>query len=161
MPSTTTTTLERVAKALSRFSRDDCLVASTNLLECLGYESDLTLELSGDVNDFIRELSTDNPGTQTEAAFRDNVTSINIIHQFTDSEIENAVATQGILLDEKLSFDKGNARSFIFVAVELNQNDYSRGKVRRVYPRNQQAFQRAPLLCIFTDTIEPRHFRIR
>ena len=128
MTISTASTRERVQSALHRFLDADVLDAATDLLAELGYKSDLTLELTGEVDEFIDELPAINPGTQTEQRFREEVDSIKIIHQVTDEEIGSSASTQGILMDEEGTFDKGHNRSFIFVAVQLLGNVYSRGQ---------------------------------
>ncbi len=128
MTTTTAKSRERVRTALHRFLEADVLDGTTDLLADLGYKSDLTLELSGDVDEFIHELPAPNPGTQSEERFREDVQSVKIIHQFTDNEIGTSASIQGVLMDEEGTFDKGHNRSFIFVAFELKGDDYSRGK---------------------------------
>ena len=128
MTTATQTSRIHIENALRGFIDADLLNAATDLLRVLGYESDRTIELSGNVDDFIEAFAAPNPGTQTEERFRDGVRSVKIIFQTTDSEIASAVEAQGMLMDESSSFDKGNARSFIFVAVELRENEYPRGK---------------------------------
>ena len=128
MTTTTNNTQERVETALHRFLETDVLDAATELLKQLGYESELTLELSGDVDEFINELPALNTGTQTEERFREEVDSVKIIHQITDAEIKSSATSQGTLLDAGSSFNKGDTRSFFFFAVDLSGNKYSRGK---------------------------------
>ena len=58
-------------------------------------------------------------------AFADNAQSVRILFQFTDAEITST--TQRALLNED-GFSTGNARSFLFVAVELKGDNYARGQ---------------------------------
>ena len=113
---TTGNVLRDIEAALATFAQDDLVDAGRRLLDTLGYRSDRRLELSGSVDEFIEKLPARNPGTQTENRFRDDVATARILFQFTDSEIAEA---QPSLLDTG-EFDEGNARSFIFIAVELN-----------------------------------------
>jgi len=103
----------------------DLLEKSKDLLSTLGYRSELTLELSSTVPDFFEEFPPLNPNTKTEQEFRNNAESAQIIFQFTSDEI--ADDPQGTFF-ESASFNKGNIKSFLFCAVELKDNTYSRTK---------------------------------
>lgn len=116
--------LRDIEAALADFAQEDLVKAGRRLLDTLGYRSERRLELSGSVDEFIEKLPARNPGTQTENRFLDNVATARILFQFTDSEIAEA---QPSLLDTG-EFDEGNARSFIFIAVELNGERYARGR---------------------------------
>ena len=104
----------------------DLLERSKDLLSTLGYRSELTLELSGTVHDFFEEFPPLTPNTKTEQEFRKHAESAHIIFQFTKDEIEEG--PQQITLLESNAFDKGNIKSFLFCAVELKDNNYSRTK---------------------------------
>ena len=98
-------------------------VAATELLGVLGYRSDLLPDSQpATVDDFIRQHPATTPDTKTEQSLKDSVVSIHVLFQFTDQEI----GTQGSLF-KIASFDTGNARSFLFTAVELEAGSYSRG----------------------------------
>ena len=91
----------------------------------MGYRSERTLELSGDVDDFIDAFRALNPDTKAERGFRDHTESIKLIFQIGDSEI--AKAAQSDMFDAG-AFDRSNARSFLFASVELAGESYSRGE---------------------------------
>ena len=120
---TTGTILNEIETALADMTQGDFEDAGRRLLETLGYRSDRTLEMSGTVDDFISRFVAPNPNTQTETRFRERVTSACVLFQFTDSEI---AAAQPSLLDSG-DFDTGNSRSFMFIAVELQDASYPRG----------------------------------
>ena len=114
-----------IKSALAEMQNGNLLEKSKNLLSTLGYRSDLTLELSGTVNDFFDEFPAQNPNTKTEQHFRDNAESVQIIFQLTKDEI---VDEPQLSLLEPKTFDKGITQSFLFCAVELKNNSYSRTK---------------------------------
>ena len=116
---------EAIKAALSAIPTGDFLEKSKDLLGTIGYRSELTLELSGTVHDFFDEFPPLNPNTKTEQEFRKHAESVQLVFQFTSDEI--ADDPQGTLF-ESASFDKGNIKSFLFCAVELKDNDYSRTK---------------------------------
>ena len=116
---------QTIKSALAAIPTGDLLEKSKNLLAILGYQSELTLELSGTVHDFFEEFPPRNPNTKTEQEFRKHAQSAQIIFQFTSDEIAND--PQGTLF-EAIPFDKGNIKSFLFCAVALKDNNYSRTK---------------------------------
>ena len=123
MTMTTRNILNEIETALADMTQGDFVDAGCRLLETLGYRNERTLELSGTVNDFIGVFPATNPGTQTETHFRERATSARVLFQFTESEI---AAAQPSLLDSG-DFDTGNSRSFMFIAVELQDASYPRG----------------------------------
>ena len=112
-----------IKTALAVIKNGDLVEAGRRFLETLGYHSDRTLDLSGSVDDFIAEFAAPNPNTQTETRFRERAASARILFQYTESEI---TAAQPSLL-ETGGFDKGDARSFMFIAVDLREGSYPRG----------------------------------
>ena len=97
------------------------------LLAEMGYRSGRTLPgQSGDVADFLAQFPVENPDTQSEQAFRQNARSAHLLFQLTDAEIEIAASGQGTLLAPD-AFAQGNLKSFLFVAVELENARYPRG----------------------------------
>ena len=112
-----------IESALAAIARGDFLQTSQELLEVLGYRSELTDKLPETVDDFIKELPARNKNTKTEQEFRNNVQSVDLVFQVTSDEIASDQLTLF-----KLRFDKGNAKSFMFFTVELKDKDYPRGK---------------------------------
>ena len=131
---------EAIKSALAAMSTGDFLEKAKNLLATLGYRSERTLELSGTMDDFIQEFEAPNPNTKTEREFRNNTESVKLVFQFTSGEI----------VDENLSasFDKGNTDSFLFCAIELKDNNYSRTKYAE-FTREINKRLRAPTVVLF------------
>ena len=117
---------DAIKSTLAAMQSGVLLEKSKDLLSTLDYRSELTFELSGTVHDFFEEFPPLNPNTKTEQEFRKHAESAQIIFQFTKDEIEDD--PQQITLLESNSFDKGNIKSFLFCAVELKDNNYSRTK---------------------------------
>ena len=116
---------EKIKSALSAIPTDNFLEKSKNLLATIGYRSERTLQLSGTVHDFFQEFPPLNPNTKTEQEFRKHAESVQLIFQFTSDEITDDIQQR---LFESDGFDKGNIKSFLFCAVELKDNIYSRTK---------------------------------
>ena len=117
---------DTIKSALAAIPIGDFLEKSKELLATIGYRSERTHELSGTVHDFFEEFPPLNPNTKTEQEFRNHVESVQLIFQFTKDEIDDD--PQQLTLLESNSFDKGNISSFLFCAVELKDNNYSRTK---------------------------------
>ena len=117
---------DAIKSALAAIPTSDFLEKSKELLTTIGYHSERTLDLSGTVHDFFEEFPPLNPNTKTEQEFRNHVESVQLIFQFTKDEIDDD--PQQLTLLESNSFDKGNISSFLFCAVELKDNNYSRTK---------------------------------
>ena len=115
---------EAIAEAIQRCRNGEWCENAVHLLDVLGYRSERTVVLSGKVDDFIRQFPAPNENTQAERFFCDNVQSVRILFQLTDSEI--TVVRRTLLPTD--GFDKGNARSFLFAAIELNGETYPRGQ---------------------------------
>ena len=123
---TTLTTAEAIRTALAATTGGVFSEKATNLLAALGYLSDhVPPRQPASVGDFIADYPAPNPGTQSEVAFEDNAQSVRILFQFTNAEITST--TQRALLNAE-GFSTGNARSFLFVAVELKGDNYARGQ---------------------------------
>ena len=111
--------------ALAAIPTSDFLEKSKDLLATIGYRSERTLELSGTVHDFFEEFPPRNPNTKTEQEFRKHAESVKLVFQFTSDEITDDIQQR---LFESEAFEKGNIKSFLFCAVELKDNNYSRTK---------------------------------
>ena len=128
---------ENLRETLAQPPGADLSAIATELLTLLGYRSERGLSLPPlDGPSFLRQFPAPAPGARTEQAFADAASSVQILFQLTDREIARAIAeeTQHSLFaadesapDAPGGFDTGNARSFLFVAVELAGRDYPRG----------------------------------
>ena len=79
------------------------------------------------MSDFLTQFPAKNPNTLSEQEFQGAARSAQLLFQFTDAEIELDTSGQGSLLTSN-SFDKGDLKSFLFVAVELEKDRYPRGR---------------------------------
>ena len=119
-------TTNLVRDVLSEMPGGDFAKVAENLLGRLGYRSDEALPSETvTVGDFVADYPAPNPDTKSEREFAENTESVRIVSQISDAEI-SANAQQSLLDDS--AFDTGNARSFLFLAVELKENSYSRGQ---------------------------------
>ena len=119
-------TTDQVRDVLSELADGDFSKTAENLLGSLGYRGDDALTSEAiTVGDFIADYPADNPDTKSEQEFSENTQSVRFISQISDAEI-TANAQQALIVSS--AFDTGNARSFLFLAVELKDATYSRGQ---------------------------------
>ena len=116
---------KEIESALAKIPDSDFLETSKDLLAVLGYRSQRTAKLWETVDEFIEALPARNRNTETEQEFLEDAESVELVFQVTDDEI---AASNQIELFEAPAFDEGNAKSFMFFAVELKAKDYSRSK---------------------------------
>ena len=106
-----------IKRALAQITEDDFGQVAKDLLGTLGYRSErVPPEQSGEVEQFINTYPAKTRNTKSEQFFRENVKSVRILFQMTDSEIE-ALTEQGSLFSGE-GFDKGNVKSFMFATVQ-------------------------------------------
>ena len=106
-----------IEAALAGFSEHRFEEAARLVLSVLGYRSErVPPEQSGEVEEFINLYPAKIRNMKSEQFFRENVKSVRILFQMTDSEIE-ALTEQGSLFSGE-GFDKGNAKSFMFATVQ-------------------------------------------
>ena len=119
-------TTNLVRDVLSEMPGTDFAKMAENLLGRLGYRSEDALPSETvTVGDFVADYPAPNPDTKSEREFAEDTESVRIVSQISDAEI-SVNAQQGLLGDS--AFDTGNARSFLFLAVELKEDSYSRGQ---------------------------------
>ena len=140
-------TVSTIRAALSKMADGNLPESATGLLDALGYHSNRLLEgQTGSVGDFIAAFRADNPDTLAEKDFRENAAEARVLFQFTDTEI--AATGQRMPLDAGV-FTDGNARSFLFAAVELTGDTYPRGRYVAFTREINKRFNRVPAVVIF------------
>lgn len=134
---------------LAAMPDSEFLEGTKGILEALGYQSERTQELSGSVDDFIREFPAPNQNTKTEKEFRVQTHAVRLIFQVTSDEI--AASTQPTIGIDSATFDKGQRQSFIFFAVELKKATYARGQYAR-FTREINKRLSQPSVVLFRTT---------
>ena len=126
----TENTKKNIAVALAVLPDADFLATAQGLLEALGYQSELTLDLRGSVDEVVDALGLEKKHTNTARNLSENVRSAGFIFQVGADEID--ANGQKTLDWGTASFERGHAERFNFVAVELSDASYAR-QVRRVH----------------------------
>ena len=119
-------TADAIRRALARAAAGDFPKSAIALLAELGYRSDRRPPaLDTGVDSFFRAFPAEGKsGRAEEAAFRDRVRSVEVLFQLTDDEIREQAGS--LFGGDRPAFSGGIARSFLFVAAELEGQRYSR-----------------------------------
>lgn len=122
---------------LSDFSRLSLKESSKNLLGHLGYESERFIPgLESTPDAFYSSFASGNEFNQDKALFSE-WKSADLLFQITDEELAK---TKSLFLDEN-NVRVRQLKSYVFIAIELKQDSYSRGKfsditrqINRLFP---------------------------
>ena len=137
---------KNIETALAALPDGDFLAMAQGLLETLGYQSELTPELRGSVDEVVDALGLEKKHTNAAQNLNEEVRSIGFIFQVGEDEI-NANGQQTLDL-ETASFERGHTKRFNFVAVELRDRSYARGKYAE-FTREINAWFNAPTVILF------------
>ena len=126
MTSAAATARDRITAALSDAPAGRLPAAAARILNALGYTGDrIPHGLTGGVDEFIQLFPAPNPGTATEHHMKDSVRSLHLLLQVAGEDIGRF--DQRRLLETE-GFDKGREKSFMFVAADLKEDKYPRGR---------------------------------
>ena len=78
---------ENITVALAALPGDDFLAAAQGLLETLGYQSELTPELRGSVDEVVDDLGLQKKDTEAARNLSTDATSVGFIFQVGEDEI--------------------------------------------------------------------------
>ena len=123
-----TDTRQQIETALRAFSGSDLRTASIGLLNTLGYRSEKTLDLDHTPDSFLAEFDKRDRKFRKEKVLFERWKSVEFLFQITDDEVRNAGA-QGTLFDS--GYDHGNYQSYLFFALDLEKNHYTRSEKAR------------------------------
>ena len=114
---------KQIETALGAFSGADLRDAAMGLLTALGYESEKTLDLDNTPDTFLAEFDKRDRKFRKDKALFERWKSVEFLFQITDDEIKRA-GGQGTLFDS--GYDHGNYQSYLFFALDLEKNHYTR-----------------------------------
>jgi len=113
---------KQIETALRAFSGSDLRTASIGLLNSLGYQSEKTLDLDNTPDAFRTEFDKRDREFRKDKALFERWKSVEFLFQITDDEVR--VGAQGTLFDS--GYDPGNYQSYLFFALDLEKNPYTR-----------------------------------
>ena len=143
---------ENITVALAALPGDDFLAAAQGLLETLGYQSELTPELRGSVDEVVDDLGLQKKDTEAARNLSTDATSVGFVFQVGEDEI--SANGQQTLDWGTASFERGHTERFNFIAVELRGTSYARGKYAE-FTREINTWFNAPTVILF-KTVDNR-----
>ena len=143
---------ENITVALAALPGGDFLAVAQGLLETLGYQSELTLELRGSVDEVVDALGLEKKHTEAAHHLSAHATSVGFIFQIGEDEI--SANGQKTLDWGTASFDRGHTERFNSIAVELRGTSYARGKYAE-FTREINTWFNAPTVILF-KTVDNR-----
>ena len=139
MPTTRTDLRQNIRTALSTITEGDFHEQCESLLNTLGYHSDRTLPgQTGGPNELIGEL----PDTKDKQEFLNEAQTAHLLFQVTDSELGGAQ----LFREDKIK--KSQLQSYLFIAVTLRGEDYSRTRLSSMTRLLNKQF-RMPAVVLF------------
>jgi hypothetical protein len=131
-----------IEAALKTFPNQPLAEAASHLFEVLGYTSQKRLKRSpNNLNTFIATFAQGKT-LNNQYALPDEWTSIDFLFQLTDDEIR-AAGNQQFPFESKGAYNGVVINSYLFFALELKGNHYTRTALAGHHPRTQQALRHA------------------
>ena len=137
---------EAIKTAIGKFKTDSLSDAAVGLLNALGYESDRVADDFGkDAETFLNRICklSDMPPIKSENVKADRWKSCAFLFQLTDDEISSLVSDH-----TPESWDRGRIRSFVFLAVDLQGDKWSRTDLAAITREINRPFP-MPAIIIF------------
>ena len=135
---------KQIQAALKALTETPMAKAATQLLNALGYASKKTADIGNNAEAFLGNIEQFKPelaAINREKAKADRWKSCAFLFQLTNDEIPLLAVGQVTMgADNKVA--RGQIQSFVFLAVELNGENWSRRSGSH-YPRIEQAFPHA------------------
>ena len=139
---------DRIKAVLRENETGEFITEALALLAELGYRSDRTLpDQPRDVSEFIKTFPARRRGTQSERELLEQDPDIRILFQVTDTEINFPHSDQQGQFNLP-GVDTGDARSFLFVTVELRADSYPRHSYAQITREINKRF-RMPTVVLF------------
>ncbi|MBW2557490.1 MAG: Eco57I restriction-modification methylase domain-containing protein [Deltaproteobacteria bacterium] len=121
---------QQIETALRAFSGPDLRAASIGLLNSLGYRSEKTLDLDNTPNAFLAEFDKRDREFRRDKALFERWKSIEFLFQITDDEVRNGGVQS--MFDFDSGYDPGNYQSYLFFALDLEKNHYTRTQLANI-----------------------------
>lgn len=134
MPDNNIERRQKVQDALKSFATDPLRKAAVVLLDVLGYASNKTADLGNDPKSFLASIETfraDLGPINRDKVKADLWQSCAFLFQLTNDEIPSLAIGQAPLgADNKIS--RGQIESFVFLAIDLKGEDWSRSQLATI-----------------------------
>ena len=133
-----------IRTALGGMAESPLRDGALGLLDALGYRSDRTLLMGDSPEEFLQYFNSGSPPTPTPKELQmlsKKWQSAAMLAQITDTEIRGK---------NSFVFNKGEIKSFVFIAVDLKKGSHARGDLTRMTRMINKMFA-MPAIMIFRD----------
>ncbi len=121
-------TKQRIEDALKKFNQGSLLDNGIHLLNTLGYRSERQVTLSPNTFEGLKEIHPPLKNINPQKSLLDDWLSVDILFQLTGEDIHHY--SQGRFVFENINrVDNTIMESYLFLAIRLKQDEYSRGKL--------------------------------
>ncbi len=122
--------LEKIDQALKDFQNGTLIDNARNLLNTLGYESEITLDLETNLAEEFISYFDEFGKLNTERAIVDEWVSIDFLCQLTEEEISGTGQTRIAFKNKRL--DNTVIESYVFFALKLRESNYTRTQLANI-----------------------------
>ena len=123
-------TQKNIEQALKDFQRGALVINAGNLLNTLGYESELTIDLESNLAEEFIEYFDEFGKLNTERAMVDEWESIDFLFQLTEEEVSGTGQTR--IAFKNRQFDDTIMESYVFFALKLKGSHYTRTQLATI-----------------------------
>ena len=123
-------TQKNIEQALKDFQRGALAINAKNLLDTLGYESEITLDLETNLAEEFISYFDEFGKLNTERAIVDEWVSIDFLCQLTEEEISGTGQTRIAFKNKQL--DNTVIESYVFFALKLLESSYTRTQLANI-----------------------------
>jgi len=120
----------RIKEVLHAFTGNDLRAASIGLLNTLGYASEKTLALENSPEAFLAAFDKRDRKFRKDKALFDRWKSIDFLFQITDDEVKQAGSQRTLKFAS--GYEESNYRSYLFFALDLKKNHYTRTQLSTI-----------------------------
>ena len=119
-----------IEQTLKDFKRGALALNAKNLLNTLGYESELTIDFESNLAEEFISYFDQFEKLNTERAMVDEWESIDFLFQITEEEISGTGRTR--IAFKNRQFDDTKMESYVFFALKLRESDYTRTQLSTI-----------------------------
>ncbi|MYC74856.1 hypothetical protein F4X10_03665, partial [Candidatus Poribacteria bacterium] len=139
-------TKKNIEQALKGFQRDALVMNAKDLLNALGYESEITVELESNLAEEFISYFDQFGKLNRERAMVEEWESIDFLFQLTEEEISRTDQTRIAFKNHQL--DDTIIESYVFFALKLRESDYTRTQLSTI-TREINKLMPMPAMIIF------------
>ena len=139
-------TKKNIEQALKGFQRGALIINAKNLLNALGYESELTIDFESNLAEAFISYFDQFGKLNRERAMVDEWESIDFLFQLTEEEISGTGQTR--IAFKSRQFDNTRMESYVFFALKLKESSYTRTQLSTI-TREINKLMPMPAMIIF------------